>query len=302
MVVDTFALDPGELADPCDDDMTEDRLLEAPFLRLQDGYQLVVPLDLLLTVRHHLLRFAYQENELEELGKRYRAAALRRVERLLPRDAERQVLSVDRLMNRYLFSIDAATDVHVIVATDNLADWSPEQVWGMYDTSAVLDQIGHLIRPDVRSTYSPAESLLHLVITDSPGRSAFWGVPNVDGADPVLMARADDLEVMLHREPDGALGLFYFTEAADRRPSESMTTNMMTACPPSLCSRPEMASSNGRSSSKRPTVTAWRRPSKVDQWSKPDVDTSETLPRSSSSTRRPLSSATSSRSERTRYL
>ena len=115
-------------------------------------------------------------------------------------------------MNRYLFSIDSATDVHVIVATDSLADWSPDHVWGMYDTSAALDRIGQLIQPDVRSTYSTAESLLHLVITDSPGRSAFWGVPNVGRADPVLMARADDLEVMLHREPDGALGLLYFAE------------------------------------------------------------------------------------------
>lgn len=227
MVVDTFALDPGELTDPCDDDMAEDRLIETPFLRLSDGYQLVVPLDLLLTVRHHLLRFAYQENELEELGRRYRAAALRRVERLLPRGAHREVLSEGGAMSRYLFSIDSAADVHVIVATDTLTDWSPEHVWGMYDTSAVLDQIGGLIRPDVRSSYSTAEWLLHLVITDSPGRSAFWGVPNVDGANPVLMARADDIEVMLHREPDGALGLLYFAEAADRRPGESMTTNIL---------------------------------------------------------------------------
>lgn len=227
MVVDTFALDPGELTDPCDDDMAEDRLIETPFLRLPGGYQLVVPLDLLLTVRHHLLRFAYQENELDELGRRYRAAALRRVERLLPRGAHRNVLSEGGAMSRYLFSIDSATDVHVIVATDTLTDWSPEHIWGMYDTSAVLDQIGDLIRPDVRSSYSTAEWLLHLVITDSPGRSAFWGVPNVDGADPVLMARADDLEVMLHREPDGALGLLYFAEAADRRPGESMTTNIL---------------------------------------------------------------------------
>lgn len=227
MVVDTFALDPAELTDPCDDDMAESRLIETPFLRLSDGYQLVVPLDLLLTVRHHLLRFAYQENALEELGRRYRAAALRRVERLLPRGAHRKVLSEERVMSRYLFSIDAATDVHVIVATDTLADWSPGQVWGMYDTSAVLEQIGDLVRPDVRSTYSTAESVLHLVITDSPGRSAFWGVPNVDGADPVLMARADDLEVMLHREPDGALGLLLFAEAQDRRPGESMTTNIL---------------------------------------------------------------------------
>ena len=70
MVVDTFALDPGELTDPCSGDFMEDRLLETPFLRLPDGYQVVVPLDLLLTVRHHLLRFTYQEDQLEELGKR----------------------------------------------------------------------------------------------------------------------------------------------------------------------------------------------------------------------------------------
>lgn len=227
MVVDTFALDPGELTDPCDDDMAEDRLLETPFLRLSDGYQLVVPLDLLLTVRHHLLRFACQENELEELGRRYGAAALRRVERLLPRGAHRKVLSEGGAMSRYLFSVDSATEVHVIVATDTLTDWSPEHLWGMYNTSAVLGQIGDLIRPDVRTSYSTAEWLLHLVITDSPGRSAFWGVPNVDGADPVLMARSDDLEVMLHREPDGALGLLLFAEAQDRRPGESMTTNIL---------------------------------------------------------------------------
>ena len=227
MVVDTFALDPGELTDPCDDDMAEDRLIETPFLRLSDGYQLVVPLDLLLTVRHHLLRFTYQENELEELGRRYRAAALRRVERLLPRGVHRKVLSEGGAMSRYLFSVDSATDVHVIVATDTLTDWSPEHLWGMYNTSAVLGQIGDLIRPDVRTSYSTAEWLLHLVITDSPGRSAFWGVPNVDGADPVLLARSDDLEVMLHREPDGALGLLLFAEAQDRRPGESMTTNIL---------------------------------------------------------------------------
>jgi len=227
MVVDTFALNPGDLVDPCADDIVEDRLLETPFLRLPGGYQVALPLDLLLTVRHHLLRFAHQEKQLQELGKRYRTAALWRVERLLPREPERQVLSEDESMNRYLFSIDATTDVHVIIATDPLTDWTPDEVWGRYDTHTVLNRIGHLIDPSVCSTYSSAETVLHLVITDSPGRSAFWGVPNVDGADPVLMARADDLEVMLHREPDGALGLLYFAEAAHRRPGESMSTNIL---------------------------------------------------------------------------
>lgn len=227
MVVDTFALDPGDLSDPCDDDVVDDRLIQMPFLRLPDGYQVAVPLDLLLTIRHHLLRITHQETQLAELGRRYRCAALRRVERLLPHDAKRQVLSEDESMNRYLFSIDGATDLHLIGATDLLTDWSPDVVWGSYDTSSILDRVGHLIQPSVRSTYSSAETVLHLVVTDSPGRSAFWGVPNVDGADPVLMARADDLEVMLHREPDGVLGLLYFAEAANRRPGESMSTNIL---------------------------------------------------------------------------
>lgn len=227
MVVDTFALNPGDLTDPCDDDVVEDRLLKMPFLRLPDGYQVAVPLDLLLTIRYHMLRFAYQETQLAELGRRYRDAALRRVERLLPHDAERQVLSEDESMSRYLFSIDATTDLHIIGATDPLTDWVPDEMWGINDTQAVLDRIGHLIQPRERSTYSLAETVLHLVVTDSPGRSAFWGIPNVDGADPVLMARADDLEVMLHREPDGALGLLYFAEAAARRSGESMSTNIL---------------------------------------------------------------------------
>lgn len=227
MVVDTFALNPGDLIDPCDDDVVDDRLVEMPFLRLPDGYQVAVPLDLLLTVRYHLLRFTYQETQLVELGKRYRDAALRRIERLLPHDAKGKVLSEDNSMKRYLSSIDATTDLHVIVATDPLTDWVPDEVWGTYDTRAVLDRVGVLIQPSMRSTYSSAETVLHLVITDSPGRSAFWGVPNVDGADPVLMARADDLEVILHREPDGALGLLYFAQAIDRRPGESMATNIL---------------------------------------------------------------------------
>lgn len=228
MVVDTFALDPGELNRPCTDDVTEDRLIATPFLRLPRGYQVVVPLDLLSTIRYHLLRFAYQAEKLEELGKRYRAASVRRIERLVTHGACRQALSQDESMDRYLFSIDSETDVHVMAATDNLADWSPDHVWGMYDTGAVLEVIRHLIQPEVRRTYSTAESLLHLVIIDSPGRAAFWGVPNVDGADPVLMARADDIEVMLHREqPNSALGLLYFAEAKHHRPGNSIATNVL---------------------------------------------------------------------------
>src|SRR4029453_16479498 len=113
-------------------------------------------------------------------------------------------LGAKRPMSRYLLKIDSKRDVHVVLATDPLVNRQLE-VWGSYDTGAALDHIGDLVSPSLRGTYSSAEELLHLVITDSPARAAFWGVPNVDGADPMLIARADDLEIMLHQEPDGLL-------------------------------------------------------------------------------------------------
>ena len=226
MVVDTFALDPGELVDPCAGDITDDRLYTHPFLRLSTGYQLVLPLDLLITIRFHLLRFVRQEGELEKFGRQWRNAAFRRVLRALPYNTSPTVLEHNSVMSRYLLPIDSKRDLHIIVATDPLVDWQPE-VWGFYDTHVFLDQLAHLMEPSVRRTYSSAETVLHLVITDSPGRSSFWGIPNLADSDPVLMARSDDLEIMLHHEPDGPLGLLLFAEAVDRRPAQSMNTSIL---------------------------------------------------------------------------
>ena len=226
MVVDTFALDPGQLIDPCANDITDDRLYITPFLRLADGYRVVLPLDLLITIRFHLLRFALQAGQLEELGKRWRQAALRRFMRLLPSSTSPALLEQSDTMSRYLLKIDGKRDLHVVVATDPIVDWQLE-VWGSYDTRAALDHLTDLVSPKIRGTYSSAEELLHLVIIDSPGRGAFWGVPNVDGADPMLIARTDDLEVILHQEPDGLLGLLLFAQAVEKRPGQSMSTDII---------------------------------------------------------------------------
>ncbi len=226
MVVDTFALDPGALLDPCASDVTDDRLYITPFLRLADGYRVVLPLDLLVTIRFHLLRFALQAGQLEELGKRWREAAFRRLGQLLPYGSSPVLLEESSLMSRYLLRIDSKRDVHVILATDPLVDWQLE-VWGSYDSSAAMGRLSNLMSPRVRRTYSTAEELFHLVLVDSPGRAAFWGVPNIDGIDPVLIARADDLEVMLHHEPDGLHGLLLFAQAIERRPGESMSTDIL---------------------------------------------------------------------------
>ena len=187
---------------------------------------MVLPLDLLITIRFHLLRFALQVGELEELGKRWREAALRRFMRLLPSGSTPVLLEQSDIMSRYLLKIDGKRDLHVVVATDPLVDWQLE-VWGSYDTRAAWEHIADLVSPSIRGTYSSAEELLHLVIVDSPGRAAFWGVPNVDGADPMLITRADDLEVILHQERDGLLGLLLFAQALDKRTGESMSTDIL---------------------------------------------------------------------------
>lgn len=226
MVVDTFALDPGQLPDPCDADIVDDRLYVTPFLRLTDGYRVVVPLDLSITIRFHLLRFMRQEGLLGEFGKRYRAAAFRRLERLLPRESQPILLEQSDSMTRYLVRIDSRRDLHAIVATDPLDDWQLE-VRGRYETQEVLAQIAELISPDKRATYSSATELLHLVINDGPRSGAFWGVPDVDGSDPVMIARSDDVEVILHQEPDGLVGLLLFAQAIERMPGESFATDVL---------------------------------------------------------------------------
>ena len=225
-LVDELALDPGALVDPCSEDYADDRLYAKPFLRLPEGYRVVLPLDLAITIRFHLLRLMSEAGHLDELGKRWRDAALRRFARSLPSgNALSQVQEGDSL-GRYIAHIDDKRDVHVIVATDPLDDWD-ETMWGAYDTRPALNRIFALVSPARRQKYSSAEELLHVVITDSPGRSAFWAIPNVDGADPMLMARSDDLEVMLHHEPDGILGLLLFAQAIDRRHGESISTDIL---------------------------------------------------------------------------
>ncbi len=253
VVVDTFALDPGQLGDPCAGDITDDRLYITPFLRLADGYRVVLPLDLLITIRFHLLRFALQAGQLEELGKRWREAAWRRLMRLLPRGSSPMLLEQSDTMSRYLMKMDGKRDLHVVVATDPLVDWQLE-VWGSYDTRAALDRLTDLVSPSIRGAYSSAEELLHLVIIDSPGRGAFWGVPNVDGADPMLIARADDLEVILHQEPDGLLGLLLFAQAVEKRPGRSMSTDILDE----FCSYVEHEKSFYFSDDEPPTFTIFQ--------------------------------------------
>jgi hypothetical protein len=226
MVVDTFAIDPGVLIDPCAEDLTDDRLYVNPFLRLKDGYRLILPLDLAITIRFHLLRFARQAGQLEELGLRWRGSVLRRFQRLLAPGTVLTPIEETVAASRYLVEIDSKRHLHVVLATDTFVGWEQE-VWGTYSTQQALIQIEAFVRPESRMQYSTAEELVHLVLVDSPGRGAFWGVPNIEGSDPMLIGRADDVEVMIHQERDGLLGIFLFAQAVERRHGRSMSMDIL---------------------------------------------------------------------------
>src|SRR5690606_35983520 len=105
------------LTEPCGDDITDDRLHMYPFLRLDDGYRVVLPLDLLVTTRFHFLRLVKQAGQLKELGRRWRTAALYRVMRLLDPGNTAILLEEDDLITRYLLPIDGRRDLHVVLAT-----------------------------------------------------------------------------------------------------------------------------------------------------------------------------------------
>ena len=227
-VVDSLALDPGQLDDSSnkEDGIEFDDLYLYPFLRCPNGYQVVLPLDLSITIRFHLLHFAFENNKLSELGSSWRQVVLNRLKLLCP-DAPKSVkLGSDELMDRYLLPLDDKRDIHVILATDPLVDWN-NKLNGIYDTRVTIAEIEKLVSPVNRKTYSKAQEILHLVIIDSPGRGAFWGIPPMDDSDLMLIARSDDIEIMLHNEPTGLLGLFLFAQAVKKHPGDMLSMGVL---------------------------------------------------------------------------
>lgn len=227
-VVDSLALDPGQLDDSSnkEDGIEFDDLYLYPFLRCPNGYQVVLPLDLSITIRFHLLHFAFENNKLSELGSSWRQVVLNRLKLLCP-DAPKSVkLGSNELMDRYLLPLDDKRDIHVILATDPLVDWN-NKLNGIYDTRVTIAEIEKLVSPVKRKTYSKAQEILHLVIIDSPGRGAFWGIPPMDDSDLMLIARSDDIEIMLHNEPTGLLGLFLFAQAVKKHPGDMLSMGVL---------------------------------------------------------------------------
>ena len=229
-VVDSLALDPGQLDDSSnkEDGIEFDDLYLYPFLRCPNGYQVVLPLDLSITIRFHLLHFAFENNKLSELGSSWRQVVLNRLKIICP-DAPKWVkLGSNEWVDRYLLPLDDKRDIHVILATDPLVDWN-NKLNGIYDTRVTRAEIEKFVSPVERKTYSKAQEILHLVIIDSPGRRAVWGIPPMGDSDLMLIVRSDDIEIMLHNEPTGLLGLFLFAQAVKKYPGDMISMGTLDA-------------------------------------------------------------------------
>ena len=229
-VVDSLALDPGQLDDSSnkEDGLEFDDLYLFPFLRCSDGYQVILPLDLSITIRFHLLRLASENNRISDLGSSWRQVVLNRLKIICP-DAPKWVkLGSNEWVDRYLLPLDDKRDIHVILATDPLVDWN-NKLNGIYDTRVTRAEIEKFVSPVERKTYSKAQEILHLVIIDSPGRRAVWGIPPMGDSDLMLIVRSDDIEIMLHNEPTGLLGLFLFAQAVKKYPGDMISMGTLDA-------------------------------------------------------------------------
>lgn len=224
-LVDSLALNPGELTDPCQGDILEDRLFISPFLRCADGYRLVLPVDLAITIRYHLLKLFYEFGQLSSLALGWRAAVSNRC---FSRISKEDLVPLERnqFVERYLVKLDDRRDIHFILATDDLSDWNLE-LWENPEGRIEGDRISQFLSTERRRDYSAADQVLHVVIDDSPGKGSAWFIPDISSSDLIFRVHSTDLEVILHHEPEGLEGFWLYSQACNNRKARSFSTGIL---------------------------------------------------------------------------
>lgn len=221
-----LSMAPGELEDPCADDFIDERVLAKPFMRLDHGYLVTAPLDLCLSIRHSLLRSVSNNGLMNEYSRRWREAIFRNILHRLPFNVSHTELEKGQLYDRHIMEVGSEQTVHLILATDAYEDWD-QSLWSERDTGPIIDRILSFTDPREKQKLNAARDNVHLVITDSPGRSGFWGIPSAPESDPILYVSSSDLEVILDEEPLGLLGVLLFAQALERRHGQSFSTSML---------------------------------------------------------------------------
>jgi hypothetical protein len=211
-----FVIAPAQLDRPCENDWLDDRLFIRPCLLSGDSLVVALPNDLLTALKHRIVVLSSEFNCVADLASAFQGIIRDKVVRALLRADASAVQRVerDRMMIRERLQFDTTKEIHLVVATDELTDLDLSSPWGTRDTEPLLDRLTTTF-DDYRSAVvdESVEGVLHLVITDGIGRSAFFGVGDVDSRDAVLILTSSDLELILELEDYDPLALWYFTRA-----------------------------------------------------------------------------------------
>lgn len=222
-------------------DLDSNPLFARPILHDgEDRYVVAMPGALVLAMCNGLVRLAQEHSVEETVAERYRWSVYFGVERSL------DLMGNDRLLLRELeaneafvfeglFSLDSDKMIHVLLATDNLHDYDPENAAsGWADGQGLSDRLQALLEESeahlLERTDAPNE-LLHLVLVQgiASGVTVELGSPR-RLLCPLLMLSASDLEVIALVEGRDQLVLWKYARAykrvRERRPVLRISTQM----------------------------------------------------------------------------
>jgi hypothetical protein len=202
----TFTAEPG----------SDDGLVLAPLLLVNDGLIVANPAELVTALRHRLIVHAGLHGCRSELARLLREHTLADVSRLLmlsgATPAGPAQKTSDDLISRRTFTFAQDKILDVAVLMDDLSDYDdadPSGYWPNRDLGLrvqnVIDPVGPSLPEDART--------LRLIINEGVGRSSFLGLTDPRRSGPVLLMSLSDLQVMSELDGTDPLFLWRFAQA-----------------------------------------------------------------------------------------
>jgi hypothetical protein len=197
----------------------------APLVRMDAMTIVLAPGALLAAARNRVVALAQHNGCVRELAEEYRRAVQAVAERSL-RLLGGVVLDVGLPQTRVpvresVVALDSELLCHVMVVTDDLADYDPREAEAVWQHPRLGHQLARRmrgVRSRLRSQTDQSLKVLHLVVHDSLGRASFFLFGSeVSGEGTSFVAlRSTELEVLSRLDNFDALGLWKFARADDR--------------------------------------------------------------------------------------
>jgi len=225
-VLDSLGQVPG-VAEIPDQDWGTGNFYARPVLRIGGGIVVAAPHQLVAALNHAILSAAVDEGLAEELASRLRAAIHASVDdRLEFMHVPEVTLDLpatpaDAQYVEGVYAFDSDKVIHVLLLTDDLGDYDPETLSGVWTDA----NLGSGIEPRLAEVETYLYSLerapnavLHLVVIQGVGRRYFVGFqerpPHLPGL--LLVMTAADLEVIALLEHSDQLALWRYARAHTR--------------------------------------------------------------------------------------